>query len=60
MKKRSVTWITKILLPKIQGKWGLKVFLHDRDLLPHVPDDYKLLHELLYYYYRTTRNWKNS
>ncbi|XP_052063369.1 toll-like receptor 2 [Mytilus californianus] len=32
--ERSVTWIKKFLLPKIEGEWGLKVCLHDRDLLP--------------------------
>ncbi|XP_071174736.1 toll-like receptor 2 [Mytilus edulis] len=31
---RSVTWIQEFLLPKIEDEWGLKVFLHDRDILP--------------------------
>ncbi|CAC5423796.1 TLR2 [Mytilus coruscus] len=31
---RSVAWIQKFLLPKIEDEWGLKVCLHDRDLLP--------------------------
>nr|AGI05197.1 toll-like receptor U precursor [Mytilus galloprovincialis] len=31
---RSVAWIKKFLLPKIEGEWGLKVCLHDRDILP--------------------------
>ncbi|XP_076111086.1 toll-like receptor 4 [Mytilus galloprovincialis] len=31
---RSVAWIQKFLLPKIEDEWGLKVYLHDRDLLP--------------------------
>ncbi|CAC5385657.1 TLR2 [Mytilus coruscus] len=31
---RSVAWIQKFLLPKIEEEWGLKVCLHDRDLLP--------------------------
>ncbi|CAG2200480.1 unnamed protein product [Mytilus edulis] len=34
---RSVTWIQKFFLPKIEEKWGLKVCLHDRDLLPGDP-----------------------
>ncbi|XP_071175393.1 toll-like receptor 2 [Mytilus edulis] len=32
--ERSVLWIQKCLLPKIEEEWGLKVCLHDRDLLP--------------------------
>ncbi|XP_063416634.1 toll-like receptor 2 [Mytilus trossulus] len=32
--ERSVLWIQKFLLPKIEEEWGLKVCLHDRDLLP--------------------------
>ncbi|XP_076110567.1 toll-like receptor 2 [Mytilus galloprovincialis] len=40
--ERSVLWIQKCLLPKIEEEWGLKVFLHDRDLLPgHITADAK-------------------
>ncbi|XP_071174732.1 toll-like receptor 2 [Mytilus edulis] len=31
---RSVAWIKNFLLPKFEGEWGLKVCLHDRDILP--------------------------
>ncbi|CAC5376370.1 unnamed protein product [Mytilus coruscus] len=32
--ERSISWIKKHLLPKVETEWGLKTFVHDRDLIP--------------------------
>ncbi|XP_071122775.1 toll-like receptor 4 [Mytilus edulis] len=32
--ERSISWIKNHLLPKAEKEWGLKTFVHDRDLIP--------------------------
>ncbi|XP_052065494.1 toll-like receptor 4 [Mytilus californianus] len=32
--ERSISWIKNQLLPKAEKEWGLKTFVHDRDLIP--------------------------